>query len=159
MQESFCSEIIEKYGDLVYRIAFNQTKRKEEADDVFQEVFLRLIKNIHKLKDEEHVKAWLIRTTINCSKDTFLNAFRRHTQELDMEVAWEDKQTSEVYYAVLELPLKYRRVVHLFYYEGYSLNEISSILQMNENTVKTQLSRAREMLKKKLEGEMNDVGR
>ena len=158
MHEQDCSEIIEKYGDLVYRIAFNQTKRKEEADDVFQEVFLRLMKNLHKLQDEQHIKAWLIRTTINCSKDTFLNAFRKHTTEL-VDVPYMDEKNSEVYYAVLELPVKYRRVIHLFYYEGYSLHEIADILKMNENTVKTQLSRAREILKKKLEGEMNDVGR
>lgn len=158
MHEQDCAQMIEQYGDLVYRIALNQTRKKEEAEDVFQEVFLRLVKNIHKLQDEEHVKAWLIRTTINCSKDTFLNAFRKHTCEL-VELPYITKENSEVYYAVLELPVKYRRVIHLFYYEGYSLKEMADILKMNENTIKTHLSRAKAMLKKKLEGEMKDVGR
>lgn len=152
MQFVSCEEIVEKYGDMVYRLAVNQTKNTTEADDVFQEVFVRFIRSIHKIESEEHAKAWLIRATINCSKDVFLNAFRKNTTEL-VDMGFEDERQSEVYYAVLELPKKYRSVIYLHYYEGYSIQEIAEIMRSNPNTIKTQLSRGRELLKNILKGE------
>ena len=152
MHEIDCEAIVEKYGDMVYRLAVNQTKSTTEADDVFQEVFIRFIRSIDKIENEEHAKAWLIRATINCSKDVFLNAFRKNTTEL-VDIGFENERESEVYYAVLDLPKKYRSAIYLHYYEGYSIQEIADIMKSNPNTIKTQLSRGRELLKDKLKGE------
>lgn len=157
MDEQLCNQIIEKHGDMVLRLAYNQTKNKTEAEDVFQEVFMRLIKNYEKIQDAEHCKAWLIRTTINCSKSIFLSGYYKHTTELEYESGKEDEHKSEVYYAVMALPKKYRSVVYLFYYEGYSIQEIASLLKKNENTIKTHLSRARDQLKTMLKGEWAHV--
>ena len=93
------------------------------------------MKNKKPFASEEHLKAWLLRVTINCSKKFFMSSWYRKTEEL------------VVYYAVLKLPLKYRTVIHLFYYEQYSVAQIAQYLKRNESTVKSQLKRGREMLK------------
>lgn len=156
MDERTCQAIIEKYGDLVFRLAYHQTKNRSEAEDVYQDVFMRLVRNYHKIKDDEHLQAWLIRTTINCTKSIFLDRFRKNTCEYE-EIGVYDPEKSEVYYAVMELPQKQRTLVFLYYYQGYSVREIASYLEMNENTVKTLLHRARESLRDKLKGDMQDV--
>ena len=151
------ADIVETYSDMVYKLALARTKNKANAEDVFQEVFLRLMKNKEKLKSEEHCKAWLIRTTINCSKSLFCSAWFKKVVPLEDTLTFSTPEKSEVYYAVLALPEKYRTVVHLFYYEGLSVIEISKALKMNESTVKSQLSRARNLLKSALKGECNYV--
>lgn len=160
------NELIDQHADLVYRIALLHTKNKSDADDIFQEVFLRLVKYIHTLKDEEHAKYWLMRVTINCSKSHFTSAWRRNTvlyeKESDIQSDYEiqnsyEMQTQEdkelIYYAVKNLPQKYRSVIHLFYYEQLSIKEISAILHRKESTVKAQLSRGRNLLKEVLKGD------
>lgn len=144
--------IIEKYFDMVYRLALSGTKNKDKADDVTQEVFLRFLKKSGTFSGEEHIKAWLIRVTINCSKDTFTNSYEKKTLPLSEEIVFEHKEESDVYYAAMELPQKYRTVIHLFYYEDFSIADISKYLEIKESTVKSQLRRGREMLKEKLKG-------
>lgn len=149
-------ELTEKYFDTVYRLALCQTKQKQYADDVTQEVFLRFFKYEKDFDSEEHVKAWLIRVTINCSKDIFLNSWFKKTAPLSevKEVpVFDTEEKSDLYYAVIDLPQKYKSVIHLFYYEDYSIKEIADCLGIKESTVKSQLHRGRELLKIKLKGE------
>lgn len=154
-------EVIDRYADMVYRLAFLQVNNKADADDIFQEVFIRLVSHIYKLQSWEHVKAWLIRVTINCCKKHFGRSAVKKClplEEVEETGALEegfDKAEGDgpVTVAVRKLPPKYRRVVHLFYYEELSVAEIAGITGQKETTVKSQLFRGREMLKEVLEGE------
>lgn len=155
-------EAIERYADMVYRIALLQVKNTADADDIFQEVFIRLVNHIHKLQNWEHVKAWLIKVTINCSRTHFKLSFVKGEYPLEevaetgiTEAGFESIEgDGPVTTAVKSLPVKYRNVVHLFYYEELSVIEIAKITGQKETTVKSQLFRAREMLKGMLEGEI-----
>lgn len=145
-------ELTKKYFPMIYKLALNQTKNRENADDVVQEVFLRYIQKDIDFQSEEHVKAWLLRVTINCSKNVFTNSWFKKTEGLSEDITFETPERSDVYYATLELPQKYRAVIHLFYYEDMSVADISKCLGVKEATVKSQLHRAREMLRTKLKG-------
>ena len=138
---------LNKYSNMVFRLAFARTKNNHDANDIMQEVFLRYMKNKKEFKDEEHKKAWLIKTTINCSKTLLTSAWFRKTTSLEDNIVEELKEKSEVYYALLKLSKKYRTVIHLFYYEDMSIAEISSLLNVKESTIKSQLNRARNKLK------------
>ncbi len=144
--------IIEKYFDTVYRLALSQTQERHRADDVLQEVFLRYIRSDKLFENEEHIKAWLIRVTINCSKSSFTTAWNKKTVPLTEDITFEMPEQEELYLTVAKLPKKYRTVVHLFYYEDLSVKDIAKCLKLNESTVKSQLHRAREMLRQMLEG-------
>lgn len=151
-KNKYLEKMIEKYSDMVYRLALTRTKSKENSEDVYQEVFLRLSKKLPNFESEEHEKAWLIRVTINCSKNLLSSKFLKYKEELKDDITFETKERHDIYYAVQELPLKYRTIIHLYYYENYKINEISKILNIKENTIKSNLSRAREKLKQKVEG-------
>ena len=150
-------EIVTKYFEMVYRLAFLRTGNSTDTDDIVQEVFLRYIKHADKFKTEEHAKAWLIRVTVNCISSLFSSSWRKKTVALDENLSFEQEERHEVYYAVLELPEKYRAVIHLYYYEGMSTAEIAGVLSRKEATVRSQLKRGREMLKEKLKGGAEDV--
>lgn len=145
-------EIVKKYFNTVYRLALSQTKNKAYADDVTQEVFLRFLKKERNFASDEHIKAWFIRVTINCSKSIFLSSHFKKCVPLSDELTFDTPEKSDVYYAVAELPPKYRTAIHLFYYEDLSVSEIARILKSKESTVKSQLHRGRELLKSKLKG-------
>lgn len=141
-------EIVRQYADMVYKIAFNYARNKTDADDIFSETFLKFFKKSRNFENEEHRKAYLIRMTINCAK-TFFSKNRRNVQ-LEERLAESYDQTfraNEVLEKVMELPEKYRVVIHLFYYEDYSISQISKVLDLNENTVKTHLMRGKQKLK------------
>ena len=145
-----------QHANMVYRLALLQMKNKSDAEDVFQEVFLRLVQHQDKISDEEHLKAWLIRVTLNCCKKQFDSAWRRKTVSMEeqKEAGYEEEYEENVIYKeVQNLPEKYRTVIHLFYFEEYSVKEIGEITGQKESAVKTQLSRARGILKEKLKGE------
>lgn len=146
-------EYVEKFFDMIYKLALSQTKNRENADDVVQEAFLRYLKYGKEFESEEHIKAWLIRVTINCCKSLFTSAWMRKTAPLDEDIPFDTEEKHDVYYAVLELPPKYRAVIHLFYYEDFSVAEISETLGIKQTTVKSQLSRGRDMLREKLKGD------
>lgn len=152
---------IERYSDMVYRIAVTITKNEEDAKDVFQETFLRLVRNHDKIVSEEHLKAWLIRVVSNCAKTTVSSPWNRNTQGFEKEKeACEEAYEPEESHLLTELqkmPQKYSVVLYLYYYEGYSINEIGKLLEKNENTVKTLMSRGRELLREKLEGGEKDA--
>ena len=149
--------VMKQYADLVYRVAFSQTQNKNDADDVFQEVFLRYIKRNSAFESEEHEKAWLIRVTINCSKKLWNSAWFRHTVGFDQELVFEMKEENDISHALAQLPPIYRSVIHLFYYEDMSIAQVSEVLGMKESTVRTRLTRARELLRTKLKGEFDYV--
>ena len=146
-------EALEKYADMIYRIAFSYTKSSYDADDILQEVFLRYIKSSGVWQSEEHRKAWLIRVAVNCSKSLLTSAWYRKTVPLEDSLVTELQTNSEVYHAVMVLPSKYRIAIHLFYYEGLSVAEIAKAMQTKESTVKSYLHRAREKLKVSLKEE------
>lgn len=146
-KNEYLEKMIDKYSNMIYRLALIRTKTKENSEDVYQEVFLRLSKKMPSFKSEEHEKAWLIRVTINCSKNLLNSKFIRNREELKEDIIFETEEKHNIYYAVQKLPLKYKTIIHLYYYEDYNINEISKILNMKENTVKSQLARARKKLK------------
>lgn len=149
-------KILRKYGDSIYRIALVHTQNEMDAQDIVQEVFLKFARNASQFQSDEHIKAWLIRVAINMCTDLKRSAWNRKTTELNDECLPAEKFTtgeSELYQAVMSLPVKYKDVIHLFYYEGYSIKEISRITEQKENAVKTQLSRGRVLLKELLKGE------
>lgn len=140
---------------MVYRIAFRYTGNRTDADDVFSETFLAYFRKKRTFESEEHRKAWLIRVTINCAKDIL--GRKTPYAELNPEIASDEKSTAAV---ELRLDLKaaldrltpeYREVICLFYLEQLSVKEVAQVLGRNENTVKVQLSRAREKLRGFLE--------
>lgn len=149
--EAYYTAAFDKYSDMVYRLAFARMKNSFDAQDVVQDVFVRLIRSGKQPTDEEHLKALLIRITINCSKSGLTSAWRRNTTELDETLSAKEDVTDTLD-AVLRLPLKYRTVVHLHYYCGYSVEELSDILKLSPSAIKTRLFRAREKLKAELLG-------
>ena len=156
-------EVIDRYADMVYRLALLQVKNQSDADDIFQEVFIRLVKHVNKLQNWEHVKAWLIRVTINCAKKDFSSFQNKNVfpvEEVEESGVEEDgyqqaEGAGPITETVNKLPPKYRNVVHLFYFEELSVLEIAAATEQKETTVKSQLHRAREMLKEMLEGEID----
>ena len=145
------------YADMVYRLALLRTKSAADADDVLQDVFLRCLRAKPAWNDAAHQRAWFLKVTINCTKSLLTSAWRRHTVPEQDNLLTEMQESSEVYASVLALPVKYRTVVHLYYYEGYRVAEIAKLLTMSENTVKSHLFRARDMLREQLKGEFLDV--
>lgn len=141
----------DKYSDMVYRLALARTGNIHDAEDLLQEVFMRFMRSGKQPSDDEHLKALLIKITINCSKSKLTSAWRKNTQPLDDTLACEEKDL-ETLDAVLRLPQKYRTVIHLHYYCGYSVEELSKILNASPSAIKTRLFRARDALKKDLKG-------
>ncbi|TEB05683.1 ECF RNA polymerase sigma factor SigE [Pelotomaculum schinkii] len=156
--ESQCTatiaSVVREYADMVYRLAFAQVRSKSDADDIFQEVFLRYVRNNPAFVSEEHRKAWLIRVTINCAKKYWSSAWQRNTVPLDDNYRFLMPEENELDEVLRKLAPKYRSVIHLYYYEGYSISEIGKILSIKESTVRTQLTRARTQLSNMLKGEI-----
>ena len=144
----YTEKVIRYYSDMVYRLAFARTGTTHDADDVFQEVFFRYVKKQPVFQDEEHRKAWLIRVTINCSNNFWNSSWRKKTQKLTDAIVFETEETGDLYVELQQLPLKYREVIHLFYYENMSLEEISRTLNRKNSTIRAQLTRARSILRK-----------
>ena len=143
-------EMTEKYYDMVYRLALSYTKSRTHADDVAQEVFLRFLRTDKVFESEEHIKAWLIKVTVNRSKSVFSDLWVKRTVPLEEDIPFSSPELSDVYFAVLKLPPKYKTAIHLFYYEDMSVKSIAECLGEKEATVKTLLHRGRKILKKSL---------
>lgn len=157
--EEEANRAINLYGDTVRRICMVHLKNYSDTEDIFQTVFLKYILSSTVFKNEEHEKAWFIRVTINACKDLLKSFFRNNTVSLDEALplaAETTEENREVLEAVLALPLKYREVIYLHYYEGYSAVEIGELLNKNINTIYTRLSRAKKLLKDALGGEENE---
>lgn len=156
MDEQARTEAVEHWGDLVWRLALARTANVCDAEDVFQEVFLRYFRHEDRFGSDEHRKAWLIRCTVNRAKSLLASPWRNRTVPLDIaaQVGVEDEYR-EVYGAVLSLPAKYRAVIHLFYFEGLSVAELAAALGCAEGTVKSRLSRGRVLLREALKEEIH----
>lgn len=153
--EQDVNRAIELYADTVKRICFLHLKNYHDTQDIFQKVFLKYLMYEGDFQSEEHRKAWIIRVTVNSCKDLLRDYYRKNTlsiEEATNEYASCD-ESREILSAVLALEPKYKDVVYLFYFEGYTACEIAEILNKKENTVYSLLSRAREKLKKELGGE------
>ena len=148
--------IVEEYADTITRICYSYGKNYDDTQDIMPNVFLKLMRANPKFDSKEHEKAWIIRVTINECKDFLKNIFRRHAsleeiQEIPIE---EEEDLSYIREAVLKLPDKYKSVIYLFYYEGYTAVEIAGILHKKENTIYTWMNRARQMLKEMVGGDV-----
>ncbi|MBQ8397029.1 MAG: sigma-70 family RNA polymerase sigma factor [Clostridia bacterium] len=151
MEHDKREDAVARFGDMVWRLALARMASVPDAEDVFQEVFLRYFRHENDFESDEHRRAWLIRCTINRTKSALTAPWRRRV--LPLEIAADlgvREENREVYAAVLALPPKYRTVVHLHYYEGFSVAEIAAHLGCAEGTVKAQLHRARAKLKEAL---------
>ena len=152
MQKEQFTRIAHKYMDTVYRVALNYMKSPDAADDITQEVFLRLLRTETLFASEEHTRNWLIRVTINECKRDLASRWRR-VEPLEAyaeKLSFSSEENSETYRIVMRLPRKYRMVIYLHYYEGYSTAEIAQILGSKQSTVCTQLERGRKLLKNML---------
>lgn len=159
---------IEQYSDLILRIAVNYCKNMEDAKDIVQDVFLKLLKSDKNFSDEEHIKHWLIRVTVNTCKNYLSSGFVKRTlcmpeeqlheamDPIGQQFYHEDERGERVFLAVKNLPDKLRIVVMLYYYEDYTVSEISSILKKSESVILTRLHRARKKLKEELKGVWQD---
>ncbi len=152
-------EAVDKYGGLVYRTAFLYSGSVSDSEDIFQETFLKLSVYKKDFKDEEHLKAWLIRVTVNFGKMLRRNAYNRYKAELEDDLPAEsenDTLKQTVTAAVMKLSEKYRLPVLLYYYYGYSCSETAKLLRITEPNVRTRLRRARKSLKTELEEVWHD---
>ena len=145
---------IDKYADMVRRICMLHLKNDADTEDIFQTVFMKCVLEPTVFESEDHEKAWLIRVTVNACKDLIKSFFRSHTQPLEDALACAEVREDhrEVLEAVLALPEKYKDVIYLHYFEGYSAVEISGILKKNVNTIYTLLRRAKDLLRDRLGG-------
>lgn len=153
MNKKNVEKIVRKYADLVYRVAFTILKNKSDAEDIFQDVFMKVCTENIKFMNEEHEKAWFIKVTKNKCLDFLKKSCNKNREELDENLVKEEKSDQYVVEEVMKLPEKYRIVIYLFYFEGYKISEIAGILDTNESTIKSQLVKARELLKESLKEE------
>jgi len=145
--EEVFESLLDKYADMVFKIAFARTNNSHDAEDIMQEVFVRYIKSSPQFENPEHEKAWFIRVTINLTKSLLTSSWFRRTTELKDNLYVAMKEKSEVYYAVAALPKNMRTVIHLYYYENYKVDEIAEMLGRSSSYVKSILMRARKKLK------------
>lgn len=145
--------VIDLYSDIIRRVCFLYLKQKSDIEDIFQNVFLKYMKNKTVFKSLEHEKAWFIRVTINECKNLLKSWFRRNvdlTDDLQAFSIDDGSQEYDVMKAVIGLKEKYRNVIYLYYYEGYSMKDIADILGVKENTIYTWHLRAKDILKNEL---------
>lgn len=138
-------ELIDLYSDMIIRIAFQIVKNQADAEDVCQEVFIKLLK-AKEFESEEHRKAWIIRVTVNKSKDLVKSSWFKNRAEFDDNTAVYEDEHLHIVEEVMNLPIKYRTPIYLYYFEGYSVKEIADIFNKSPNTVLSWLNRGRKKL-------------
>lgn len=146
-------QVFERYKDRIFAIGFNYFKNSIDADDVVQETFYKFYKSEKDFENEEHLRNWLIRVAVNECKRVTLSSWFKKKEPLEdyaKTLVWNDPEESQLFLAVLSLPKKYRTVIHLHYYEDYSIKEIALLLGISQTAVSTQLLRGRKKLKEKL---------
>ena len=151
--------LMEKYKDHLFAVAFNICKNAADADDVVQDTFLQYHITDKQFENEQHIRAWLIRVAINKAKNINMSFWRLSKIPLEdyMEtLTFETPEAENLFEEVLKLPEKYRIVIHLSYYEDYSIREIAQIINATESNVKVRLTRGRRLLKQVLKEEWND---
>ena len=153
------ARLMEEHGDRLYRLCLLLLRDPHLAEDAVQDAFLRCLEKAPDFESPAHARAWLLRVTINRCKSFFRSAWQRKTTGLEddfPDTPFTPDETAVVE-AVNRLPKKYRQVIYLYYIEGYATGEIAAILEMPQNTVLSQLARARKLLKTALKGEFDDV--
>ena len=156
--EQEVNSAMQRHSDTVLRLCMVSLKNSTDAEDVFQNVFLKYALSTITFASEEHEKAWFIRVTINACKDLLKSFFRSRTFSMETLSDYAPDITPEQYAvmeAVWSLPKQYRDVIYLHYYEGYTAPEIAGILHRNTNTIYTHLNRGKELLKNQLGGDRN----
>lgn len=144
----------EIYADMLFRIAFVHLGSREDAEEATQDTFIKLMEKAPAFKDEEHQKAWLIRVITNHCKSMLGRGWRKREVKLEgiEAVAADSPEDLAILQLVLAMPVKYKTVIHLYYYEDYPIQSISRILHISESAVKMRLQRGRQLLKLELEG-------
>ena len=149
-------EIIDRYQNTVYGLALARTGSRADADDVFQEVFLAYYQSGKSFRDEEHRKAWLLRTTINQARRVTSSSWRQRTVPLlereDALVQFREPEENRVWEALQDLTEDYRLPIYLFYFQELSTQEIAQALAIRPGAVRMRLTRGREQLREKLKG-------
>lgn len=148
------AQLLEIYGDSILRMAYSYLHNMSDAEDILQETLIRYLQTMPELENASHEKAWLLKVAANLSKNRIDYNRVRQTDELEESLVAEKKEDLRfVWEAVRALPQKYREVIHLYYYEGYSTAQIAQILEARETTVRTNLRRGRLQLKEILKEE------
>ena len=150
MDQTTFTHLAETYMDMVYRLACHYLRSPQDADDVTQEVFLRLLRTETAFDGEEHARHWLVRVTLNEAKRLCRSPWRQRTAPLEDfhgTAPLPGEEQRALFEAVMALPRKYRVPLYLYYFEGYGTEEIGAILSRPPSTVQTQLARAREKLR------------
>lgn len=146
--------IADEYIDVVYRVSLSYCKNKSDAEDVVQNTFIKLLKTDTEFVDDEHIRKWLVKVAVNECKNISKSFWYRNItsfDELEKEPEYTQSDEKELFEEVMKLPKKYSVVLHLYYYEGYSVKEIAQILEISESNVQTRLMRARNKLKENLQ--------
>lgn len=151
--EQYITEAVEIYSDMLFQLAFHYVHDRSTSEDLVQSAFVKLITSNRRFQSEEARKAWLLRVTINLCKNHLNSSWIQKTTTLSEELPYITKEESSILEEVFSLPPKYKAVIYLYYYQGYSIKEISSILKLPAATVGTRLSRGRNLLKGVLENE------
>lgn len=152
-------ELVALYRNNLFAVAFNVCKNAQDAEDIVQDTFIQYYTTKKEFDNEQHIRAWLLRVTINKAKNVNHTFWKRNKLSLEdyMEtLTFETPESENLFETVMRLPEKYRIVIHLFYYEDYSVREIADILKLSESNVKARLSRGRGMLRETLKEEWND---
>lgn len=148
-------EKYERYSKMLFRIAFLHLGSTHDAEDVLQNVFMKLLYSSPKFKDEEHEKAWLIRVTQNHCKNVLKSSARKNNCELNEEITADEEpgisKALDISMKIKALPANYKTAIFLYYYEDLTTEEISKILKISQSAVKMRLKRGRELLKSELE--------
>ena len=150
MTEEFISRLVAEHSSMLLRLACTRLQDPADAEDAVQETFLRLLTTCPQFRDAEHEKAWLIRTTLHRAADLRRSAARRNLPLEEAAQAAAAEENGDLLAAVRSLPEKYSTVIHLHYYEGYSMQEIGTLLGLPAPTVGTRLARGRERLRQML---------
>ncbi|MGN0666825.1 MAG: sigma-70 family RNA polymerase sigma factor [Huintestinicola sp.] len=159
--DEYIRRVLDTYSVMIIRLCYTYVKSMDDAEDMAQETFAELVKRKPVFENENHEKAWLLRTAINKCKNYLKSGWVRRTVPLDDDLSAEDDginacidgTAQAVMDAVMKLPEKYRTVIHLFYYSGMSINDIARVRRVSPATVGTQLARGRALLKKSLGGD------
>ena len=142
--------VIRRYSDMVYRLAFARTGNRSDAEDLYQEVFLRYLTRAPAFTSEDHRKAWLLRVAVNCANRFHTAPWRKRTEPLSEALSVPAPEGEDLWEELRRLPERDRTVLHLYYYEDMTTEEIAKLLDRNPATVRSQLLRARANLKKLL---------
>lgn len=153
LTEQQFTDAAERYLDMVYRIALNWFRSPADAEDAAQNAMLRLWRTDTEFRREEHLRCWLVRVTLNECKRISSHPWRKRTVPLEScpEPVFSDPAKQTLFQEVMDLPVKYRLPLYLYYYEGYSVDEVGELLHLKASTVQTRLARGRAKLKTQIE--------